>query len=151
LTEKQRRFLDEARDVLRAGPETSSWVSVDNTGARYKAKNGFCTQIGNDWFTWFDTRSSKTRLNFLDLLRAGHTDYVVNEAAFGYVCSRGLAGPLIACLAEFDETRFVDQAAWQMHLNQVGILLPAKTGLQLSRTLCRSPPKRLSGAASTAM
>jgi hypothetical protein len=129
LTDKQDGFLDEARDVLRAGLEASPWVSVDDTGARHKAKNGFCTQIGNDWFTWFGTRSSKTRLNFLDLLRAGHTDYVVNEAAFGYMRSRGLAGPLIARLAETDETRFVDQAAWQAHLNRLGIVSPAKIGL----------------------
>ena len=129
LTEKQQGFLNEARDVLRAGLEASPWVSVDDTGARHKARNGFCTQIGNDWFTWFGTRSSKTRLNFLDLLRAGHTDYVVNEAAFGYMRSRGLAGPLIRRLAETDETRFVDQAAWQAHLNQLDIVSPAKTGL----------------------
>ncbi len=31
-------------------------VSVDDTGARHAGKNGFCTQIGNDWFTWFGTR-----------------------------------------------------------------------------------------------
>jgi len=37
LTEKQQGFLDEARDVLRAGLETSPWVSVDDTGARHKA------------------------------------------------------------------------------------------------------------------
>jgi hypothetical protein len=129
LTDKQDDFLDEARDVLRAGLETSPWVSVDDTGARHKARNGFCTQIGNDRFAWFATRSSKTRLNFLDLLRAGHTDYVVNEAAFGYMRSRGLAGPLIARLAETDETRFIDQASWQAHLNQLGIVSPAKTGL----------------------
>jgi hypothetical protein len=129
LTEKQGGFLDENRDVLRMGLETSPWVSVDDTGARHKARNGFCTQIGNDWFTWFATRSSKTRLNFLDLLRAGHTDYVLNQAAFGYLRSRGLAGPLIARLAEAGETRFVDQAAWQAHLDRLGIVSPAKPGL----------------------
>jgi hypothetical protein len=80
----QDRFLDEARGVRRAALETSSWVSVDGTGARHKAKNGFCTQIGNDRFTWFGTRLSKTRLNFLDLLHAGHTDYVANDAAVSY-------------------------------------------------------------------
>jgi hypothetical protein len=88
-----------------------------------------CTQIGNDWFTWFATRASKTRLNFLDLLRAGHTDYVLNEAAFEYLRSRGLPGPLIARLAEADETQFIDQAAWQAHLNRLGIVSPEKTGL----------------------
>jgi hypothetical protein len=129
LTEKHDGFLDEARDVLRAGLETSPWVSVDDTGARHKARNGFCTQIGNDWFTWFATRSTKTRLNFLDLLRAGHTDYVLNEAAFDYLRGRGLAAPLIARLAEANETRFVDQAAWQAHLNRLGIVSPTQIGL----------------------
>jgi hypothetical protein len=51
LTEKQDVFLVEARDVSRAGLETSPWISVDDTGARHKATNGFCTQIGNDRFT----------------------------------------------------------------------------------------------------
>ena len=129
LTEKQDGFLDEAREVLRAGLETSPWVSVDDTGARHKARNGFCTQIGNDRFTWFGTRSSKTRLNFLDLLRAGHTDYVLNEAAFDYLRSRGLAAPLIARLAEAGETHFADQAAWQAHLNRLGIVSPPESGL----------------------
>jgi hypothetical protein len=90
-----------------------------------------CTQIGNDWFTSFATRSSKTRLNFLDLLRAGHTDYVLNEAAFGYLRSRGLAVPLIARLTEAEETHFIDQAAWQAHLNRLGIVSPEKTGLAI--------------------
>src|SRR5271168_5027104 len=128
LTEKQAGFLDEARDVLRAGLATSPWVSVDDTGARHKATNGFCTQIGNDRFTWFGTRSSKSRLNFLDLLRAGHTDYVLNEAAFSYLRSRGLAAPLIARLAEAGVTRFANQAAWQAHLDQLGITAPEKPG-----------------------
>lgn len=131
LTETHDGFLDEARDVLRAGLETSPWVSVDDTGARHKAKNGFCTQIGNDWFTWFGTRAGKTRLNFLDLLRAGHSDYVMNEAAVGYMRSRGLAGPLIARLVEAGVTHFVDQAAWQAHLNRLGIVSPDKAGLAI--------------------
>jgi len=56
LTEKHDDFLAEARDVLRAGLETAAFVSVDDTGARHAGKNGFCTQIGNDWFTWVGTR-----------------------------------------------------------------------------------------------
>src|SRR6266852_5442438 len=48
LIGRQGRFLDEARDVLRAGLETAAWITVDDTGARHKATNGFCTQIGSD-------------------------------------------------------------------------------------------------------
>jgi hypothetical protein len=129
LTEQHDGLRDEARDVLRAGLETSAWISVDDTGSRHQAKNGFCTQIGNDRFTWFGTRSSKTRLNFLDLLRAGHTDYVLNDAAFAYWRDRGLSAALISRLAQADDRHFVDQAAWQAHLDRLGIVSPAATGL----------------------
>ena len=121
LTDKQDDFVSEAQDILRAGLETSPYVSVDDTAARHAGKNGFCTQIGNEWFTWFRTRSSKSRLNFLDLLRAGHTDYVLNDAAYDYMRKQGLPAATIACLKAEPETRFSDQAAWQAHLGRLGI------------------------------
>ena len=120
LTDKPEDFVTEAQDVLRAGLETSPYVSVDDTGARHARKNGFCTQIGNDWFTWFATRSSKSRLNFLDLLRAGHTDYVLNATAYGYMRKHALSAPLIASLMAEPQTRFADQATWLAHLGRLG-------------------------------
>ena len=93
---------------------------MDDTGARHAGKNGFCTQIGNDWFTWFGTRSAKSRLNFLDLLRAGHTDYVLNDAAYGYMRKHDLSAPLIARLMAEPETDFPDEAAWLAHLDRLG-------------------------------
>jgi hypothetical protein len=120
LTDQQESFVAEAQDVLRAGLETSPFVSVDDTGARHAGKNGFCTQIGNDWFTSFATRTSKSRLNFLDLLRAGHTDYVLNDAAYGYMRKHALSAPLIVSLAAQPQTAFADQAAWLAHLNRLG-------------------------------
>jgi len=121
LIGRQGRFLDEAREVLRAGLETAAWVTVDDTGARHKAANGFCTQIGNDDFTWFGTTGSKSRLNFLELLRAGHTDYVINAEALAYMRERSLAGWVIGLLAEHDDKRFADPAAWLAHLRRLGI------------------------------
>jgi Transposase IS66 family len=120
LTDGHEAFVAEARDVLRAGLETSSWISVDDTGARHAGKNGICTQIGNDRFTWFASRTSKSRLNFLDLLRAGHTDYVINDAACAYMRRHGLPASLIAGLAAQPRTCFADQAAWSAHLEQLG-------------------------------
>jgi len=117
----QDEFLAEARDVLRAGLETASWITVDDTGARHKGSNGVCTQIGNDNFAWFATTSSKSRLNFLDLLRAGYTDYLINDAALTYMRERALAGPIIARLAEHPDKQFADPVAWQAHLERLGI------------------------------
>jgi hypothetical protein len=120
LTDKQEEFVSEAQDVLRAGLETSPYGSADDTGARHAGKNGFCTQIGHDWFTWFGTRSSKSRLTFLDLLRAGHTDYVLNDAAYDYMRKHALSAPLIACLKGEPELCFADEAAWLTHLSRLG-------------------------------
>ncbi len=114
-------FLDEARGVLRAGLQNAAWITVDDTGARHKAKNGFCTQIGNAHFAWFATTGSKSRLNFLELLRAGHGDYVVNAEALAYMRTRALAGPIIARLAEHADRTFADHAAFNAHLDRLGI------------------------------
>jgi hypothetical protein len=121
LIEGHQRFLDEARDVLRAGLAQAAWITVDDTGARHKAANGTCTQIGNDHFAWFGTTASKSRLNFLELLRAGHSDYVINAEALTYMRQRGLSGPVIERLATHPEHTFPDQAAWQGHLERLGI------------------------------
>ena len=121
LIDDQERFVDEARDVLRAGLETAAWITVDDTGARHQGANAVCTQIGNDHFAWFATTGSKSRLNFLDLLRAGHTDYVVNDAALAYMRQRTLAGPLIARLEASETRRFADDAAWTAHLDRLGL------------------------------
>jgi Transposase IS66 family len=114
-------FVDEARGVLRAGLMRSGWITADDTGARHKGKNGFCTQIGNAWFTWFATTASKSRLNFLELLRAGYGDYVVNEEALAYMRARALSGPLLASLGEHRDRVFADRAAWNAHLDRLGV------------------------------
>lgn len=121
LIDGQDRFQDEARDVLRAGLETSPWVTVDDTGARHKARNGFCTQIGNDRFAWFSTTNSKSRCNFLELLRAGHGCYVITADALDYMRDRALSGPVLQMLAKADQTWFADKEAWLAHLEQLGI------------------------------
>ena len=121
LNGRQEGFMAEARDVLRAGLETARWITVDDTGARHKAANGVCTQVGDHRFAWFGTTFSKSRLNFLSLLRAGHGDYVVNAAALDYMRKRSLSGAVIALLAEHGSERFADEDAWMAHLERLGI------------------------------
>src|SRR6059058_3604033 len=121
LIHGQQGFLDEARYVLRAGLAQAAWITVDDTGARHKAANGTCTQIGNDYFAWFGTTASKSRLNFLELLRAGHPDYVINAEALTYMRDRALSGLVIQQLASQPERSFPDRAAWQAHLERLGL------------------------------
>ena len=121
LIERQDDFLAEARDVLRAGLSSAAWITVDDTGARHKATNGFCTQMGNAHFTWFGTTASKSRLNFLELLRAGYDDYIINAAALAYMRERALAAHVIARLLEHPDRCFAGRKAWTAHLERLGI------------------------------
>ena len=121
LNTGQATFLAEARDVLRAGLATAPWISVDDTSARHQHQNGVCTQLGNDHFTAFATTASKSRLNFLEVLRAGYGDYVLNAAAFAYMRQRALAGSVIAQLATHPDQRFPHEVAWMHHLERLGV------------------------------
>jgi hypothetical protein len=121
LIERQDGFVTEVRDVLHAGLSTAPWITVDDTGARHKATNGFCTQMGNAHFAWFGTTGSKSRLNFLELLRAGYDDYVINAEALAYMRERALAAHVIARLAEHPDRHFCDRKAWNAHLDALAI------------------------------
>jgi hypothetical protein len=119
--EGQGASLAGAREVLRAGLSAAGWVSVDDTGARHNHRNGVRTQLGNEHFAAFVTTASKSRLNFLEVLRAGYADYVINAEALAYMRRRSLAGPVIASLAAHPERHFADEAAWLAHLERLGI------------------------------
>lgn len=121
LTAKSTALVGEATAVLRAGLASARWISVDDTGARHRAKNGVTTQIGDDRFAFFATSFSKSRQNSLEILRAGHGAYQINDAAIGYMHRQHLAGPVIDRLAQHDQTLFADEAAWLAHLDDLGI------------------------------
>jgi Transposase IS66 family len=127
LIEGHDTFLTEARDILRTGLSTAAWITVDDTGARHKAQNGFCTHIGNDQFASFTTTSSKSRLNFFEVLLAGDTTHLINEAAIAYMREHNLSGIVINKLAAHGQKSFADRDAWMAHLKKLGI-----TGLEVT-------------------
>ena len=87
----------------------------------HKAKTGVCTQIGNDQFTSFSTTGSKSRLNFLELLNAGDTTHLINDAGIAYMRERNLSGKVIDLLTAHPTRSFADRAAWTAHLDALGI------------------------------
>ncbi len=92
-----------------------------DTAARHARKDGFTTQIGDDRFTVFRTGPSKSRETFLSVLRAGHTDYVVNAAALDYMRGHSLSGQVVTQLDAHPAKRFADTSAWAAHLARPGI------------------------------
>lgn len=121
LTSRLDDLIAEDQEVLRAGLATADWVTVDDTAARHARQDGFTTQIGDDRFTAFRTGPSKSRQAFLATLRAGHGEYVINEAALATMRGRALAGPVIEMLAAHPVKVFADEAAWKAHLAVLGL------------------------------
>jgi hypothetical protein len=121
LTANKDVFHAEKDALLEAGLATAAWVTVDDTGARHAGANEYTTHIGNDRFAWFATRPSKSRLNFLDLLRAGDPDYVINAAALASLVEHGVPDRVIAALLAVEPQSFADDAAWEAHLDSLGL------------------------------
>src|ERR687890_1505838 len=117
LTANKDVFHAEKDAILETGLATARWVTVDDTGARHAGANEYTTHIGNDRFAWFATRASKSRLNFLDLLRAGCPDYVINATAAAYLVEHKVAEAVITGLLGHECRSFADEAAWQAHLD----------------------------------
>ena len=122
LIEDKDRFHLEKDRILSTGLEVSDYINVDDTGARHKGKNGYCTHIGNESFSWFESTESKSRINFLKLLRAGHSDYFINMDAIGYMEANKLPQyvlePIVAHLGNI----FVNDDQWNDFLTEKGIV-----------------------------
>ncbi|MBX4996114.1 transposase [Rhizobium binae] len=121
LTERLDGFHAEDAAVLHAGLVSAPYVTVDDTGARHANRNFYTTHIGGEHFTAFRTTSSKSRLNFLALLRGNYQDYVLNDAAFTFLEDRQVDPALLARLSTHEPQRFANQVPFLAYLAEKGI------------------------------
>ena len=121
ITEGKEKFHEEKDEILAVGLRVSGHINVDDTGARHNGKNGYCTHIGNEWFAWFKSTESKSRVNFLELLCAGHIEYVLSGEAFEYMAAQKLPKEQLSKLTAEVERIFHDKATWQAFLKHHGI------------------------------
>ena len=115
-------FHTEQQQVLRAGLETAEYVHTDDTGARHEGKNGYCTVIGNEWFTYFNSSESKSRRNFLEVLQGERVSYVLNDVAKDYLQEQSLALKDWAQLNFSEQQVATSKEEWQVYLALRGIV-----------------------------
>jgi hypothetical protein len=121
ITEGHEKFHQEKDGLLPAAREVSKYFQTDDTTARHQGKSGHTLHIGNEFFASFFTTESKSRINFLEILRAPYTDYVLGGDALFYLeCSdfpKRLHARLAALLQDhagvWDST-----AAWERQLRK---------------------------------
>ena len=121
LVKNKESFHREQTQVLQVGLETAQYIHTDDTGARHKGKNGFCTVIGNELFAHFTTTNSKSRENYLRILRGTTQDFVLNEYSRSYLENQQLAACHM-CKLKFDHTVISEgDLEWSEYLESLSI------------------------------
>jgi hypothetical protein len=120
LTENKEAFHQEKDELRTAGLATASYIGTDDTGARHRGRNGYCTVIGNDLFACFESTDTKSRLNFLQVLHGGQRLYAINEITFAYWEGQGLTAALVEKLSQGPH-EFPCESAWQTRLAELAI------------------------------
>ena len=124
LTEGHDPFHQEKDALLPAAREVSEYFQTDDTGARHQGKNAYTNVISNPLFASFTTTPSKSRVNFLKLLRVPYEEYVLDEDALEYMRNLGLSQKLLARLAAVVRKGpriVVGDDVWQRQLRLWGI------------------------------
>lgn len=121
LSGRHEKLHDEKDALLQVGLQVSTYLTVDDSGARHKGKNGYVTHIGNEFFAWFKSTATKSRLNFLSILRAGHQDYILSVDAIQYMEQQKLPLVHVKTLRAHLGDGFENEALWLEFLDSVNI------------------------------
>jgi hypothetical protein len=124
ITEGKERFHREKEEILKVGLKVSKYINVDDTGARHNGKNGYCTHIGNEIFASFESTESKSRINFLKILRAGNDDYVISPDAICYMEEQKLPQKELMKFSQLLNTAYENEQSWQEKLTSLDITMP---------------------------
>ncbi|EKD77501.1 MAG: hypothetical protein ACD_42C00316G0010 [uncultured bacterium] len=121
LIDNKECFHKEKEAILKTGLSVSSHIHTDDTGARHDGKNGYCTHIGNELFAWFKSTNSKSRINFLELLRHEHEDYYLNKESFAYMKRYKVAPWIQDKLKHYAKKHFNNKFEWEKCLDYLKI------------------------------
>lgn len=132
LTENHEAFHAEKDALLPTAVHAFTALCVDDSGAPHQGKYGSCLCICNEFFTSFHSSDTKERSKFLDVLRCGHRDYVLNEHAWVYLKDQGLPAKVLRLLQAAEPAgsaaaqtiaaqTLVDESAWNQYLDRLGI------------------------------
>ena len=123
LSDNKTRFHDEKDALLEVALTQADYITVDDSGARHKGKNGYVTHMGNEFFAWFSSTPTKSRVNFLTLLN-GEDYYRLSPEALTHMRESKLKKvprKLLDALAASPIVEFTTKEAWYIQLAQLNI------------------------------
>lgn len=118
LIQNKELFHQEKEEVRDSGIRHSDFVNTDDTSSRHNGKNGYCTALGSPLFSYFESTSSKSRVNFLQVLQGGQVLYAINEECLNYAFEKELGDKALDTLEKFEGRTFTTCEAWEAFLKK---------------------------------
>lgn len=114
-------FNRHSEQILSAGLREAPYIRVDDTGAKHCHKSGYCTHIGGQYFAYYTTTASKSRVNFLKILAQGQEGYVINDAFIWHLFTSGVEDDLLNTFESYKGKRYRKQKGLNRLLNEMGL------------------------------
>lgn len=117
LSEGKDDFHQEKNELLKTGLAVSAYITVDESGARHKGKNGYVTQIGN------------AHLDTLQITTARHRRVATEGALLGNVQDSGRCQDLVIVSDDAGQFNILQHALCWIHTERlIHILIPLNEG-----------------------
>jgi hypothetical protein len=136
LTESRAAFETEAREVLRAGLESTPYQHLDDTSTRVDGDAQYCQILCNPFYTAYQTTLGKDRLTIIEVLRGGRPRaYRFDREADRHLVFLGLSAAARARLVAIPRDHELDEAMLTALLGSPALRLGPRQQAQVREAL----------------
>lgn len=121
LMHQSETFSAMSENILSAGLKEADYVETDDTGAKHNHKNGYCTYLGGQHFSYYKSSQSKSRENFLSILLQGKEGYHVNDAMIWHLAQGGVPDHILHLFEEHQGKKHSSKRGFQRLLNALSL------------------------------
>lgn len=121
LINEAKQYQQQSEEILSAGLQEAPYIRTDDTGVRHQHKNAYCTHIGGEYFAYYKTTPSKSRINFLKVLLQGKEGYVINEAFVWHLFQSGVEDDILNAFEVYVGKQYQTKKGLHRLLNKMGL------------------------------
>jgi hypothetical protein len=121
LMNESESFSALSEKILSVGLKEAEYIETDDTGAKHRNKNGYCTYIGGQHFSYYKSTPSKSRENFLKILLQGKEGYHVNDAMIWHLSQCRVKDHILYLFEECKGRKYTSKEGFQMLLKDLSI------------------------------
>jgi hypothetical protein len=95
LVDEAHQYQQQSELILAAGLQEAPYIRTDDTGVKHQHQNAYCTHIGGEYFAYYKSTPSKSRINFLNIFLQGKEKYIINEAFIWHLFQSGVEDDIL--------------------------------------------------------